>query len=212
MNENELNESPSITTTATCTDTVSLSDPLAMAPNENDSVVEEPDSNESEYASASILGKIKIRIKLAIEWALFCIKQTLSFIFTKPNSREGLFQFILRQFMLSDSKGNPSWTITILVFVMLLIAYVTHYSTVIALSQIATLDPTTGKVIGTCLKGYATEFWYLIISLAVVITTAFNAKSAAQQAADTGVEPTGIVSKIISAAGNVISQIKGVPK
>lgn len=181
---------------------------LEMTSNAADDAIAEPSNDESVYASASKLGKLVIKFKLAVAWMWFCLKQTIAFIFTKPNAKESVVQFLIRQVMLSDSKGNPSWTITILVYTMLLVAYVSHYSTKLAFTTVNTLDPATGKVITQCVKGYPTEFWYLIIALSVVITTAFNAKSAATQSADSGVEPSGIISKVVSSVGAVISQLK----
>ena len=150
-------------------------------------------------APRGFFGTIGLHIKLAFEWGWFCFLQTIFFIFTPANPKEGILQFIVRQLMLADSKGNPSWTVTILAYTLAVTGYVTYHATQIAHTMTNVLDPATGAVVKQMSTGYPTEFWYLIIALSVIITNAFNNKSAANQEADTGVEPQGVISKIVSA-------------
>jgi hypothetical protein len=58
------------------------------------------------------------------------IKESLikfkDFIITPPNPKENIFQYIMRYFLLTDSRGNPSWTITILAYVLVLVGFVCY--------------------------------------------------------------------------------------
>jgi hypothetical protein len=94
----------------------------------------------------------------------------------RKNGKENIFQYVLRQLVLSDSTGNPSWTVTILAFVMALVGVIALYEIKIALSEVLTYHPQTGMIIGKRLQGFSSEFIYLLIVLSAVITTFFNSR------------------------------------
>jgi len=92
--------------------------------------------------------------------------------FPRKGTNENVVQYILRQFYLTDSKGTPSLTITILFFVMVLVAIVTFVECQVALSWVYVYS--AGALIGKHLAGFSVTFLSLIISLSVVITTFYR--------------------------------------
>ena len=58
--------------------------------------------------------------------------------FPKKDKDENFFQYLARQTLLSDSSGKPSWTLTILAFVMSLVGVVTYFACKVAISKIIT--------------------------------------------------------------------------
>lgn len=92
--------------------------------------------------------------------------------FPRKGANENVVQYILRQFYLTDSKGTPSLTVTILFFVMVLVVIVTFVECQVALSWVYVYS--AGVLIGKHLAGFSVTFLSLIISLSVVITTFYR--------------------------------------
>lgn len=108
-------------------------------------------------------------------------KSTFTFrLFPKKGPKENIFQYILRQFLLSDSYGKPSWTITILVYTLGLVAFVAFIESKVALTTQTIYDVNSGKVISQGAKGFSSEFLYLVIGLSVIITAFFQSRSVKQ--------------------------------
>lgn len=118
------------------------------------------------------------------------ISKFWTFAISKPNAKENVFQYMFRQLILTDSAGNPSWTVTVLFFVMIINAVVLYAEYQLALSPVMTYTP-EGKIATWQLKGFSTEFYYLILSLSVVITGLFRARQKDQSSTDT--ESAGII-------------------
>jgi len=142
------------------------------------------------------------------------IKTFWSFATSKPNARENAFQYIARQFILTDSDGNPSWTVTALVFVMGIIGVAVYTEYRLAMSSVIKYGP-DGKVIAWSLRGFSTEFYYLVISLSVVITGLFrarqkdNAAKAKNDDDSNGDSDSSTISTVIDTAKAVIGKMKG---
>ena len=98
-------------------------------------------------------------------------------LFPKKDKDENIFQYIARQALLSDSSGKPSWTLTILAFVMGLVGIVTYFACRVAISTVVIFDPATGAKVSEGCKGFQPEFMYLIIGLSVVITFFFQQRT-----------------------------------
>lgn len=92
--------------------------------------------------------------------------------FPKKGVNENVIQYIIRQFYLTDSKGVPSLTVSILFFVMILVAVVAFVECQIALSWVYVYS--AGVLVGKHLAGFSITFLSLVISLAVVITTYYR--------------------------------------
>jgi len=120
------------------------------------------------------------------------------FATAKPNEKENAFQYLFRQLILTDSSGNPSWTVTALVFVLALIGFTMFIEYKLALSALITFSP-EGQMLTWQLKGLSTEFYYLLIPLSVVITNLFKARKKSV---------SGDSSSIIDTAKDVITKIK----
>jgi hypothetical protein len=93
-------------------------------------------------------------------------------LFNKKSEKENILQWFVRQFFAVDSSGKPSVTITILFFVMTLIAIVTAIELKVAFSTIVTINSDGGREIQ--LKGISDNFYYLLGGLSMVVTYFFN--------------------------------------
>lgn len=145
--------------------------------------------------------------------------------FPKKDRDENVCQYLARQVLLSDSSGKPSWTLTILAFVMGLVGIVTYFACKVAISKAITFDPATGAKVSESCKGFQPEFMYLIIGLSVVITFFFQQR-AISKSKDKSVEPdntpvdiasnspqinavAGAVTPILNAGKNLLSKVTG---
>lgn len=141
------------------------------------------------------------------------LQSFFKFVITPPNSKENIFQYIMRYFLLSDSKGNPSWTITILFCTMVLVGCVVYNEMIISTSFVQTFND-SGILISSQMKGFSSEFYYLVILLAGLIVWFFklrgdNLKKKTDdtvEKADTKIEET--ISTVIDSAKNVITSLK----
>ena len=143
------------------------------------------------------------------------IKRILLFMFNKPNAKENLFQYLVRHFLFTDSGGNPSWTITILAWVIGLVTWVTI--TEIKLSHaICTIN--NNGVITSGPRGFSTEFMYLLLLLAGLIVFFFKLRGPSlpgntDDTAKTGATPDdatqpGFIGSFIESVKSVIGSLK----
>lgn len=114
------------------------------------------------------------------------LKRMVKFLFPKKNEDENIFQYIVRQFYFTDSRGYPSLTVTILFFVMGIVLAVTIIECKLALLT---------------QKGFSVSFLSLVISLAVVITTFYRQRQK-------GIKETPDQELIVDSSGT-IDKIKG---
>lgn len=105
------------------------------------------------------------------------MKKLLKFLINKANPKENILQFMIRHLLLSDSGGNPSWTITILAWVMVLVTWVSI--TEIKLSHVISTVNNNG-VITTSPRGFSSEFMYLLLLLAGLIVFFFKLRGPSQ--------------------------------
>lgn len=137
-------------------------------------------------------------------------------ILPKLSDKENVIQYVIRQFLICDSSGNPSVTTTIIYVVMGLILYVAFINSQVALNMETVIDPETHKVVGQKMQGFSSEFMYLIISLSVVITGLYNARqkrinNSSDNTDNTSEGPSteepkeGVIDKI----SNVVNKITG---
>lgn len=150
-------------------------------------------------------------------------EKTVEFIhhfFPEKKVTENFIQYMLRQIYFSDTSGRPSVTVTILLFVMFIVGIVAGIESTVALSQVKTVKP-DGTTI-TMLKGFGSEFMYLMIALSVVITKYFNDRSerhmhySPKDGAPSDAPPAGgnagaplSADSIISSAVGMVAKIKG---
>lgn len=106
------------------------------------------------------------------KWFVDKIKKFIKFAFNKPNPKENIIQYTFRQFLLPDSQGNPSYTITILVYCMALVGYLAYAEIHVGLSEIVTKDA-QGAVV-TQLHGISDTFIYLMTLLVGMIVYFFK--------------------------------------
>jgi len=120
----------------------------------------------------------------------------VKFILPIKNAKENLLQYIMRQFLIPDSSGNPSITSTILFFTMALIAAITL--TEIKNSQVwisTVMDKTT-----TISKplGFSDHFLYLIILLSGTITAYYRSRQNKLNSNEAGEKSSNLISAIIA--------------
>ena len=65
-------------------------------------------------------------------------KRILNFLFIRKSNTENFLQYIIRNCLVADSSGKPSWTLTILLFVMMICGAVVWTEIKIAKSYITT--------------------------------------------------------------------------
>lgn len=92
-------------------------------------------------------------------------KRIRDFALIPPNPQESIIQYAIRQFLIPDSDGKPSITITIASIIAAACIYIVTIASHIALTPIRKYDPTTGKLIYEGLTGFTPEFYVFAISL-----------------------------------------------
>ena len=103
------------------------------------------------------------------------LKKFICFIIVPAHKKEGISQFILRQFLIPDSRGRASWTVSITAYVLVLIAIITFYEINMAVSMITTIhaDGATSQAV----RGFSTEFWGILGTLTIAITYLYRSRS-----------------------------------
>jgi len=114
-------------------------------------------------------------IKRFFKWVAFCFMQSVRFCFSKPNPQENIIQFIFRHFILTDSSGTPSYTVTILVYIMTLFGIVTMTEVKVSLSTVTTFDP-QGNILSSSLKGISSEYLFILAPLVGLIVFFFKSR------------------------------------
>lgn len=161
------------------------------------------------------MAKVKVKIQpkeeeVHVQSLKDKIVKALLLFFPKKNPNENIFQYILRQFWLCDSRGNPSITVTILVYVMALVGAVSYVACKNAM-QVITVYDAAGKIVKTIPQGFNDTFLVLVMGLTIVITGWYR-----QRQNKSGIEsptiPTGpgaiiakakeIISNVVSGGGN----------
>jgi len=145
-------------------------------------------------------------IKKIIDFLKNKLKTFKDFAIVPYNPNEGIVGFTLRQILLPDSTGNPSWTITITFYVLALIAMVSKYEFDMCKSLVEKFDPNTGMIISRTVKGFSTEYWALLGTLTVSITYLFRQRNKDINASNENAssENTSIVETVINKATEVI--------
>jgi hypothetical protein len=140
------------------------------------------------------------------------LKSFFGFLLPPKTPQENILQYILRQFLISDSSGNPSITVTILIYVMVLIGVVAGVEVRNAMTMVNFYDM-AGHIARTAPNGFSQPFLYLIISLSIVITSWYRIKQhfgrtpSQVESGDAGggvVSPSGIPDSSISTGGGAI--------
>ncbi len=134
------------------------------------------------------------------------IFKKIKVLFNKRQPQESIFNFLIRQFYFSDSNGKPSMHITILVFIMSMIGYMVIIESRVALSQVITQDPETKKIL-IGMKGFSSEFIYLMITLATIVTAFFSSRSKRNAIIN---NPT--LSKFISSGKDKLNTVANITK
>ncbi|HRZ18955.1 MAG TPA: hypothetical protein P5136_02770 [Methanofastidiosum sp.] len=116
-------------------------------------------------------------------------KSVWDFSISKPNPKESVVQWAIRQFILADSEGNPSWTITIAFIVMVYIGMTLTAEITVATSTVKVYDKTTGILSSESMKGFSDSFYYLLITLGGAITYLFQQRGKKKN--ETGVSENG---------------------
>jgi len=124
--------------------------------------------------------------------------KVIKFLFPKKSKYENIFQYIIRQFYIPDSRGYPSLTVTILVFVMILTAIVAH--TEIVNAQFITMIKGVKAPVG-----FSDTFIYWMIGLSVVITGWYRQR----QNKANGNGEDGILEQVKNYINIVVKKIKG---
>lgn len=132
------------------------------------------------------------------------LKKIWDFLISQPNPKESVVQWAIRQFILSDSKGNPSWTVTLAVVVMVFTGMSIVTELAVATSTLKVYDPATGNLVSESMRGFTDSFWYMIIVLSSAVTYLFQKRSS-KQSPDDG----GIMNTIISTASTALGKIRG---
>jgi len=98
------------------------------------------------------------------------------FCLNTPNKKENIIQYIFRHFILTDSSGTPSYTVTILIYVMAIFGYVTYIEMKIAVSEVKTINTQTNEII-THLKGISPEFLFILAPLVGLVVFFFKLRA-----------------------------------
>jgi len=135
-------------------------------------------------------------------------------LFAPPNPKESIIQWLLRQFIVADSSGEPSWTLT---FALIVVAYagIAVVSQVyIGLSPVITYDA-AGHILSTQLKGFTAEFWVFLITMFTAIAYIFRQRNKdkinAQNLEDGTIPPElggGTATSLIDAIKNILDKFK----
>lgn len=147
------------------------------------------------------------------------IDDALDLVFLDKSKNENVFQWIIRNLLISDSKGKPSWSTTILVYVMAIIGFITYVecSNALSVETVTEIKADGLKAVSTKIKGFSESFLYLVIALSAIVTTYANSryKRASQSkmvdegeeidpSVQSGAPASGPVGKIIEKVKNVI--------
>lgn len=135
-------------------------------------------------------------------------KKIFNFVFAPPNNKESIMGWVTRQICISDSSGNPSWTLTISILVVIGSFIFDYYMFKIALSHIRTFDATTGKLLSDTLKGFSSEYLYFWIVRFGCVTALYRMRAKDINGNETDESP---VEKVIDTASSLIGKIKGGP-
>jgi hypothetical protein len=135
------------------------------------------------------------------------IKRIKDFILVPPSPSESIFQFILRQFLIPDSAGKPSITMTISAIAMGLMVYVVDTACKIASTPIKIYDPATGNLIKESLQGFSAEFFYLMITIFTAISVLYKIRQQ-NKTNETDLSDDANSNTIIAKAAEIINKIK----
>lgn len=105
-------------------------------------------------------------------------KSIFQFIFVKPNEKESIIQWLLRNILIPDSSGTPSWTYTLSFWIMIIMSVVTTIEVKVATSLIKVMDPNTGKIISEQMKGFDQGFFICVVTLLGAIVFFIKFKTA----------------------------------
>lgn len=151
-----------------------------------------------------------------IGWCISKVRIFIKFALNKPNSKENIIQYIFRHFLLPDSQGNPSYTITILVYCMALVGYLAVSEIKIGMSLIQIKD--AQGVITTQMHGISDSFIYLMTLLVGLIVYFFKKRGdkiaqnpsddSDQKEAESESDGSGATSLITAAVDKIKSIIK----
>jgi len=132
------------------------------------------------------------------------LKSTWNLFISQPNPKESIVQWIIRQFILADSRGNPSWTITLAVIIIIYLGYSVKTELTVAMSTVKTYDPATGSLISESMKGISDSFWYMMIVAYGAVSYLF------QKRFSRGVEDnhSSVINTLIDTASTAIGKIK----
>jgi hypothetical protein len=113
-------------------------------------------------------------------------KRFMRYCFPPKNTQENIFQYILRQFYLTDSKGNPSLTSTLVAYVMILVG-------IVSLVEIKNAQ------LHDKVNGFSDMFMYLIIILSALLTREYrNRQKTITETSDQVTEQVpGFIEKIV---------------
>jgi uncharacterized membrane protein len=135
------------------------------------------------------------------------LKRIKDFILVPPSPSESIFQFILRQFLIPDSEGKPSITMTISAIAMGLMVYIVHTASKIALTTIKIYDPTTGHLIKESLQGFSAEFYYLAIVIFGAVSYLYKVRQQ-NKSNEVDLSNDADANAIIAKAAEIINKIK----
>jgi len=124
-------------------------------------------------------------------------KRFIRFMFPPKLQRENILQYILRQFFVPDSSGRPSITVSILFFVMAIVAAVTA------------VEIENAKVLVKEIPhGFSSDFMYLVIGLSIVITGWYRQRQNKINGDEPGERSTGLIGTVKNYITEVISNVK----
>lgn len=145
--------------------------------------------------------KTKKQPEVEKKWYQEIPKKILNFLFIRKADTENVWQYILRNLEVADSNGKPSWTLTILLFVMVICGAVVFFEIKIAQSDVTIKAP--DGTITTQLRGFSDTFIWFISLLAGVITYFFQAREKRLNGNGNG----GIISQTLGKVRDKISEI-----
>ena len=126
-------------------------------------------------------------------------KRIIQFLFPVKNEKENIIQYIFRQFYICDSSGQPSLTVSVLFYVMILVAIITFVEVQNAKVWITqTLDD---KTVLSKPLGFSDHFLYLAVILSGVVTTYYRSRQNKIGSLEAG-ERSGLISVVIEKIKN----------
>ena len=118
----------------------------------------------------------------------------VKFLFPKKSVKENILQYIVRQFLMPDSSGRPSLTVTILVFVMAIVAVVCFVEIQLAQTIVTKVSKLGEKT--TAPLGFSDNFLYLVIGLSIVITGWYRSRQNKINSNEPGETPAGVLGAV----------------